>query len=225
MTLLAIDTSTGPASLALVEADGAWRAQHTDSESNKQSQRLVADIDAMVRQALPDYQALSAIVVTCGPGGFTGIRIGLAAARGLALAANLPLITLTSLETFAWQALQNQPAGATAVAMVDAYRGQAYTQPFERTGVGLTPLAEAEAIDYPALDAYLTQWPEAILIGNPKHALPTLQAHTFPHAGHAGSYAAFLLQQNDAPALSASRPAEAFYIRPPDAKPQKPFLS
>lgn len=225
MILLAIDTSTGPASLALVTADGTWIARHEDAESHRQAQRLVANVDALIRRHLADYADLAAIAATCGPGGFTGIRIGLATARGLALAADKPLIAISSLETFAWQALENAAEGETAVALVDAYRGQAYVQPFRRTTAGLEALAAAEAVDYPALEGCLAQWPDARRIGNPNHDVLVLQRESFPHAGYAGSYAAFLLRHHSAASLARMRPAEAFYIRPPDAKPQKPFLS
>lgn len=221
MTILAIDTSTGPASLALRKSDGEIIV-FEDSEAMKQSQRLIGNIDRFVREYVGGYETLSCIAVTHGPGGFTGIRISLAAARGIALAAEKPLIGISTLETFAWQKLENSPIGSSTLALVDAYRGQAYGQAFERTENGLLPLCEAQAIDFSDIDLFAKNLPNADAIGN-----VTLEgvAHSHsPHARFVAAYAAFLLERHDINELVQARPAEAFYIRPPDAKPQAAFL-
>lgn len=221
MRILALDTSTGPASIALI--DGTTHvANHSDAEHMQQSKRLVSATDALVR-AHGGYEALDAMAVTTGPGGFTGIRVALAAARGLALACDVPLIGISSLETFAWQALHQQPEGTQAVAFVHAFRNQAYVQAFTRTSAGMQALCEAQAIDLPDTPAFATSYPEALLLGNAE--LPPISAYqhlSAPDAVYTAGYAAMLFAQG-ADALH-SHPVEAFYIRPPDAKPQKPLL-
>lgn len=224
MRILALDTSTGPASIALAE-NGHIIASYEDNDSMRQSQRLVASADALVR-ANGGYPGIQAIAVTIGPGGFTGIRIALAAARGLALACDVPLLGITTLEAFAWQALHQQPEASQASPFVNAFRNQAYVQIFERTANGMKSLCEAQAIDLAATKEFVTPYPAAIRLGNiPAEMLGinNYHFHAAPHASYVAGYAALLLAEN-APAAIASRPAEAHYIRPPDAKPQKPLL-
>jgi len=220
MRILALDTSTGPASIALVEGDVAV-AIHEDNESMQQSKRLVADADRLVR-AHGGYESLDAIAVTIGPGGFTGIRVALAAARGLALACGVPLIGISSLETFAWQALHSQPENTIALAYINAFRNQAYVQPFVRRGHLMAPLSDAVAVDIADIATCATPYPNALLLGNIELPIAGYAHFASPHARYAAAYTALLsLHQPDTIAL---RPAEAFYIRPPDAKPQKPLL-
>lgn len=222
MHLLALDTSTGPASAALLRQDGTVVTSHADDQPMRQSQRLVADVDAMMR-AQGGYEQVNAIAVTTGPGGFTGIRVALAAARGLALACDVPLLGISSLETFAWQALHNTSAGATAVAVVNAFRNQAYVQAFHRTDTAMQPLCEAQAVDMAALPDFLAAYPDAHKLGNVQQESAGYQAHPAPQARYTGLYALALLAQNHDEAI-ATHPAEAHYIRPPDAKPQKPLF-
>lgn len=224
MRILALDTSTGPASVALAE-NGRVIAACEDSEAMRQSQRLVGATDALVR-ANGGYEAITAMAVTIGPGGFTGIRVALAAARGMALACNVPLLGITTLEAFAWQALHNKPIGAQAIPFVNAFRNQVYTQVFVRAANGMETLTEAQAVDISAAPAFATPYPATLLLGNlPAETLgiAQYQPHTAPHARYVADYAALLLATNAQTAI-ATRPAEAHYIRPPDAKPQKPLL-
>lgn len=225
MRILAIDTSTGPASAALIEGNTVL-ATHEDAESMRQSQRLVGDVDALLR-ANGGYAPLDALAVTTGPGGFTGIRVALAAARGLSLACDIPLIGISSLETFAWQALQNSATGTSCVAFVNAFRNQAYTQAFRRSSTGMEPLSEAQAMDIDSTATFAAGYPQSLLLGNiPAETLGITgyTHHAAPHARFTAGYALMLLAEDSAAAI-ANRPAEAHYIRPPDAKPQKPLFS
>ena len=208
--ILAIDCSTGPASLALVAEDGSIIAQAEDAESNKQSARLVSAIDALVK-AHGGYEALAAIAVATGPGGFTGIRIALAAARGIALAAGKPIIGVSTLEMFAWQ-----NGGNHVAALVHAYRGQAYAQVFTRND-GLTPVTEATTLDLPDIAKWLEDQADPAVIANFETDNMDHQIIMTPSAAALGAFAWKVKHEN--------RPAEAFYIRPPDAKPQAPFIS
>ena len=93
-------------------------------------------IDTVLREAGLDYGAVDVIAVNHGPGSFTGIRAGVAAARGLALAARRPVVAVNSLEVLA-AALGPQSAG-TIVAALDARRGQVYLQIFDHELVALS---------------------------------------------------------------------------------------
>ena len=113
MLILAFDTATDVATSALVE-DGEVLGERTS-----RPQSLLAEIDALLTAAGRDPSDLAAIVVGTGPGSFTGTRIGLSVARGLALALDLPVAGVSTLD-----ALSTVTSGAFAV--VDARRGEVF---------------------------------------------------------------------------------------------------
>ncbi|MGB4101536.1 MAG: tRNA (adenosine(37)-N6)-threonylcarbamoyltransferase complex dimerization subunit type 1 TsaB [Alphaproteobacteria bacterium] len=91
MQILAIDTSAAACSVALWR-DGAVQQTKYESMPRGQDARLLPLIQEVLAAAATDFSALDRIAVTRGPGSFTGIRIGLAAARGLGLALRVPVI-------------------------------------------------------------------------------------------------------------------------------------
>ena len=113
MLTLAFDTATEVATSALVD-DGELVAERTS-----RAQTLLEDVDALLRQGGAHPRDLGAIVVGVGPGSFTGVRIGLAAARGLALALDLRGAGVSTLDALA--------AGTPgAVPVVDARRREVF---------------------------------------------------------------------------------------------------
>jgi tRNA threonylcarbamoyladenosine biosynthesis protein TsaB len=114
MLTLAFDTATGVATTALVR-DGDVLGERVGRAS-----AVLADADEPVRAAGLGPDDLDLLAVGVGPGSFTGVRIGLAAARGLALALNVPVAGVSTLEALA--------AGAPgAVPVVDARRGEIFS--------------------------------------------------------------------------------------------------
>ena len=100
MTVLAFDTATSSCAITV------WRKAEVLAENKAMLERghaevLVPMIEAALADAQLDYQDLDLLAVTIGPGAFTGIRIGLATARSLALASNLPLIGITNFDALA----------------------------------------------------------------------------------------------------------------------------
>jgi tRNA threonylcarbamoyl adenosine modification protein YeaZ len=113
MLTLAFDTATGVATSAVVR-DGDVLGERTGRAGE-----VLADADDLLRAAQLGPRDLDLLVVGVGPGSFTGIRIGLAAARGVALALDLPVAGVSSLEALA--------AGAPgAVPVIDARRGEIF---------------------------------------------------------------------------------------------------
>ena len=130
MRLLLIDTCGVTGSVAL--ADTALDPPITATASlpgRAASERLVATIRDLIAKAGSNLQSLDAIAVVSGPGSFTGVRVGLSAAKGLCDALSLPLIAISRLALLAHSA---DPAARTAVfALLDAGRGELYLGIYE----------------------------------------------------------------------------------------------
>ena len=129
MLVLALDSATSGCSVAICDHAGGMLAYRNHGAEAAQADRLVALIDAALAAADIDYGDLELIAVNRGPGSFTGIRAGVAAARGLALALARRVLAVTTLEVLA-AGVGVQPAG-TILAAMDARRGQVYVQAFD----------------------------------------------------------------------------------------------
>ena len=126
MIVLALDTANGACSAAVLK-DGVVLAAFSEPMMRGHQERLAP----LVREALSEAgiaaSDLDRIGVTVGPGSFTGLRVGLAFAKGLALALGRPCIGIGSLEALAASA----PGAGLTAAVIDAKRGQVYLQVFE----------------------------------------------------------------------------------------------
>jgi len=116
--VLAFDCAVSGLAVAVVR-DGSALAIHRE-EGREQAARLLPAIAALLEQAAVDRRALSMIAVTIGPGSFTGVRVGLAAARGLAIALDIPLAGLSTTNTLLAQAPED---GRLVVAAIDSHLG------------------------------------------------------------------------------------------------------
>ncbi len=104
--ILAIETATGCGSVSLTTGninDGTVLAEYTLQPDTTHSRRLLGSIEAMMVAAGTDWNDLHAVAVSQGPGSFTGLRIGMAAAKGIAMAAEVPLIGVHTLDGLAAQ--------------------------------------------------------------------------------------------------------------------------
>jgi len=114
--ILAFDTALGACSAA-VWADGLVLARAFEPRSRGHAEALLPMIEAVLAEAGLRLDALDRLAVTVGPGSFAGTRVGLAAARGLALATGLPLVGVTTLEAVAFDL--PAPAGSAIVSAND----------------------------------------------------------------------------------------------------------
>jgi tRNA threonylcarbamoyladenosine biosynthesis protein TsaB len=146
MIVLGIDTSTPFASVAIV-ADRTVLAE-TASAKAGHGVDLLLMIDAVCVGAAIGAHDLDAVAIGAGPGSFTGLRIGMATAKGIAFAAKCPLWAVSSLGAIAHAQLVADPAGAV-VALLDARRGEIYAGVYRRDG-DRTQLAGEERVMPPA---------------------------------------------------------------------------
>jgi tRNA threonylcarbamoyladenosine biosynthesis protein TsaB len=139
MRILAIDTSCGAASVAIVESG---RAEPLAAISRPMKRGHAEALAPMVAEAARSLEgglaALDRIAVTIGPGSFTGIRVGLALARAMALALDIPVVGVSTLVAFAAPLLSAPRPGVIAAA-IDARHGSVYFQLFEASGRPLGP--------------------------------------------------------------------------------------
>ena len=100
MMVLGIETSTSMGSVALVDEQGL-RAERRWEKREGHAERLMGEIDCLLQKHSVMIQALDGFAVTIGPGSFTGLRVGLATVKGLAIVSKQPVIALSSLEVLA----------------------------------------------------------------------------------------------------------------------------
>ena len=141
MKVLGIDCA-GSACAAGVVAEGRIVASRSEAMAQGQAEALVPMIDAVLTEARLEVGALDLIAVTVGPGSFTGLRTGLATARGLALASGKPLIGVTSFAAVA-DAVSTEVGERPLVVALESKRAELYLQRFDRAGAGAPALLPA----------------------------------------------------------------------------------
>jgi tRNA threonylcarbamoyladenosine biosynthesis protein TsaB len=193
MNLLAIDTAAPRLALAILR-DGDRIETLIEDMATGQAERLFPALDELLGRSGVTYKDLTRIAVTTGPGSFTGLRIGLSAARGLALALNIPVLGIPSLFALSLTASCNPVA-----ILLDAKRGEAYFQTFSGPGI---PIREAALL--PMDEAQRLVPPNAATITSPLVDIAALARFA-------------------ATADPTLYPPEAAYIRDADAKPQEKF--
>lgn len=134
MRTLVIDTATAACSVALIE-DGQVVARLHEIVQRGHAERLVPMI-----AELPGGDRADAIAVDCGPGSFTGLRVGIAAARGLGLGWGVPVRGFSSLALIAAAGFRARPSAELAV-VIEGGHGEVFMQTFAATLQALTPLA------------------------------------------------------------------------------------
>jgi len=142
--LLCIETSGPICSVCLSEEGGKVIAERSAEAKNLHSSVLHVYILDMFRSAEIQMNLLSAVAYSSGPGSYTGLRIGLSAAKGIAVALDIPLIEVSTLKSLA-MAMRNEKRAKNGqiVAMIDAGRLEAYCQTFNSD---MSPQNEAEAV-------------------------------------------------------------------------------
>ena len=230
MLVFGLDTATLTLSAALVEWEGGTSTlieRATVAPPVSHSSVLPALVSEMLERAHQKPSDLAALVIGLGPGSFTGLRIGLATAKGLCYALRIPLVGASSLEAMALAAAPGRPDGTLLVPCLDARKGEVYAGFFRTKGEGVVREAPDAAIGPEALLARVQGQPAEVFgIGREAYAplarlpAPRQQTRT-PDAF------ALVLQVREVPAFAkhAVFALEPHYVRPSDsewtAKPKK----
>jgi len=220
MLILAIDTALDACSAAVLDTR-ASRTIATESQSMKRghAEALMPQIGRVMKESGLPFAALDRVAVTTGPGSFTGLRVGLSAARGIGLAAGKPVVGLTTLSAYAAPIVSENGEHPILVA-IDARHDQVYFQVVSANGSSLirpkvAPISEALAA---------SRFGALHLVGNAAKIL----------ADHWPSDAPAPIQVDAQPApditwvawLGAAvepgtAPPKPYYLRAPDAKPSQ----
>lgn len=223
MNTLAFDTCFGACSVAVTWPGPVGRAQAVRFERmiRGHAERLLPMVREAMAEAPFGFSELGRIVVTTGPGTFTGQRVGIAAARALSLATGAPVAPLSSLAAMAFTAahdLGEDASGKVVAVAVDARRGEIYFQAFAGP--------EWRALDAPAL---LTPDEAAGRLGGCDAIAVGSGAEFLAEAAQGlGQLVPPLLPDleadmrfvPDTAIVTVATPPRPLYLRPPDAKPQ-----
>ena len=219
MKILAIDTALGAVSACVYSsAEHKTLARETFALSRGHAEALFPLIDQVMARLDGGAGALDRIAVTVGPGSFTGIRVGVAAARAFALACNVPAVGVSTLSALAAPLISATEAGVVA-ACIDARHGQIYVVALTAAGkVILSPRI------MPVRDAARMLGSGPIRLAGSGAPLLAIEARTLGlSADVAGELVApdiAYVARLGALADPAEAPARPLYLKAPDAKPQ-----
>src|SRR6202521_3847989 len=223
MLILAIDTALDACAAGVLDTDaGKLIARESLAMRRAHAEALMPLIARVIKEAAIAFAALDRIAVTTGPGSFTGLRVGLSAARGIALAANKPVVGLTTLTAYA-APLVSQDGEHPVISAIDARHDHVYLQAVSGNGSSLIRPRVASIEE--ALGAARFGAPH--LVGNaaqiladrwPAQAPPPFKVDALPAPDIA--WVAWL----GAAVSPNTAPARPFYLRAPDAKPFKEAL-
>ena len=209
MLVLALDTCQAACSAVIM--DGAREiSRRVEQMSRGHQERLAPMVQELMIEAGFSFGALERVGATVGPGSFTGLRVGLAFAKGLGFALGIPVIGVGVLEALA-APLKTQ--AGVVVAVLEAKRGQVYVQAFQGDGVLLEPQALAVDAAVARIAGYLRAGPVALVGTGMDHfaALgPELLMFNLDHVDPA-----VVAQLAQAKPVTAPQP---LYLRAPDAK-------
>lgn len=151
--ILCIETATTNCSVALAKNGDVLALREDNSSEYSHAERLHVFIEAVLQEAGIPKSKLDAVAISKGPGSYTGLRIGVSAAKGLCYALDIPLIAVSTLESLAAQA---EPGAKYIVPMLDARRMEVYSAVFFTK---LDPVREvrAEVLDTKSFSHYLDE--------------------------------------------------------------------
>ena len=218
MLILAIDTALDACSVAVLDTETAeLRAQESQLMRRGHAEALMPMIARVMQSADLAFTSLDRIAVTVGPGSFTGLRVGISAARGLALAAERPAIGLTTLSAYA-ATIVGQSRSAPVISAIDARHDHVYFQIVAGDGSQLVRPRVASVDE--AIAA--SQFGAPHLVGNAAKILAERWPKDSEHPVAVEAQPApdiVWVAWLGAAANPETNPARPFYLKVPDAKP------
>ncbi|MDX8476962.1 tRNA (adenosine(37)-N6)-threonylcarbamoyltransferase complex dimerization subunit type 1 TsaB [Mesorhizobium sp. VK24D] len=219
MKLLAIDCAANLCAACIYDAGAGTELGRQVLDLGKgHAEHLMAVIEAALKAGGIGYQDLRAVAVSIGPGSFTGLRVGVSTARGLALALKIPAIGVTTLEALAAEAATVFP-GRAVLAALDAGREEIHAALFDKAlvlayGPAVASISEATGM---AVEA------KAVLAGTAAPQVAAAAGNSFD-IGPVAATADIATYARLAAAKGPGDKPKPLYLRAADAKPQAGFI-
>ncbi|HEY6901300.1 MAG TPA: tRNA (adenosine(37)-N6)-threonylcarbamoyltransferase complex dimerization subunit type 1 TsaB [Puia sp.] len=209
--ILNIDTATEKAGICLAK-DGETLSLAENAAQKDHASWLHPAIEKMLRETGHRLADLQAVAVVAGPGSYTGLRVGMAAAKGFCYALNIPLITEDKLKIMAFAAHEQYPQADLLCPMLDARRMEVFTAVYEKDLSLLLP-STAMVIDEHSFEEYLSSRQVSFLGEGSNKCKPLLSSPNAAfidvkdHAGYLGILSFLRYLQNEFTGLAYSEPA------------------
>jgi tRNA threonylcarbamoyladenosine biosynthesis protein TsaB len=179
--ILCIESGTNTCSVALGQGQELIDIMESHEPNNNHAKNLTAFIKELLDRNSLKAAMLSAIAICKGPGSYTGLRIGVSAAKGICYGASIPLIAIGSLNAMAWGAIEwlsqnsNETRPDLLCPMIDARRMEVYTQLFDMQGNCITEV-EAKILDENSFDNILME-KKILFFGNGSDKISSVINH------------------------------------------------
>jgi tRNA threonylcarbamoyladenosine biosynthesis protein TsaB len=219
MRVLAIDTALAACSAAVLDtACGGMLASESLAMKRGHAEALMPLLARVMKASGMAFRDIDRVVVTTGPGSFTGLRVGISAARGIGVATNIPVVGVSTLSAYAAPYL-GADHKSPVVAAIDARHQNVYLQVFGSGGRTLiaprhAALSDAVRAASDVASCIVGSAAQAVAEGLPKKAPSpaTIDARGAPDIGW--------IAQIGAVATETNTPPKPQYLRAPDAQPQ-----
>lgn len=217
LKILGFEASNGECSAAILED---MRLIYTikSQDRSMQAESLIPMIEYMLAETKLGYSDIDYVATTTGPGSFTAIRIGLAAAKGIALASQINLLGLSNFDTIFYRTREQIGSYDYIAAILNAYRGQSYLQIFAKNG---DIVQEGILIDNGEIANYLDLGGSIICAGQIsqlKEFLTKLSVTILPRFPLPDARTVCKAAYEKIALGKAAGKLDPLYIRPPDAK-------
>lgn len=198
--ILCIETATTNCSVALSVNGGVIALNEDNSKSYSHAEWLHVYISAVLKDAQLDKEQLDAIAVSMGPGSYTGLRIGVSAAKGLCFALDIPLIAIATLESLATRV---EESSGVIVPMLDARRMEVYSAVFSSEKQQIRD-TQAQILNEASYSEYLVNG-QVTFIGNGvekfeplcNHPNASFRKEDLPSAAQMAPLAEYKYKKND----------------------------
>lgn len=160
MKILAVDTSATAASVAVAE-ENKLIGEFSINTALTHSQTLIPMVDELLKNTGLSVNDIDAVAVNAGPGSFTGVRIGVAAVKGIAFPKNLPCVSVSTLESMAYNMLGND---CIVCSVMDARCSQVYNALFRVKGCTVTRMTDDRALSLTDLKNELQNINEKVVL-------------------------------------------------------------
>ena len=209
--ILNIDTATECGGICLAK-EGEPLAMAVNPEQKDHASWLHPAVEKIMHDAGYGMRDLQAVAVTAGPGSYTGLRVGMAAAKGFCYALGIPFITENTLKVMALAAKEQTPPDALLCPMIDARRMEVFTAVYQNDLSAVMPTV-AMIVDEHSFSSYLSSRQMSFFGGGSYKCKPIITASSAAfieinyHPGHLGILSFLRYLQREFTGLAYSEPA------------------